>query len=385
MSCCLPQTRAQNRLAWTPDIQLGRSESVLNESQRGDPQGSRIADRKKAAFSEASRLLALAESQLSKVDITGIGFEVIRNELAALEKSVTGSGSRVVEGRKTYPRKRHQSRSVGQVPKRFLFIDEAGRAEQSLSKRGDDWFALGAVSMTGEAVDRYIQEADYIKTMFLSDSAVTFHEPEMRQRTLMFHFGGDCRKQEQFDEALAALISNSEFTAFGVGIRKGSLSTLRNRNVGDPYLPLEVYDLGLHLLVERYVHYLAYNPARLRASIVMESQEAHPDALHQLTVSETIAQGTQWVSPKGFQRYLNPGVEFVRKRGSHPTELADMLTRDIFEWIRTDCASEPLRWDLFGEKFYRRGDLQRGKFGLKVFPDSDIRDAVEAHRARAKN
>ena len=385
MPRCLALTRAQIRPAWTPDIKVGRSQSVLKESQRGDPQGSRIASRKKAAFAEASRLLALAESQLSKVDVTNIGFEVVRNDLAALEKSVTGSGSLVVEGRKTYRRKRRHSRTAGQVPKRFLFIDEAGRAERRLSKGGDDWFALGAVSMTGEAVDRYIQEADYIKTIFLGDSAVTFHEPMMRQRSLMFHFGGDRRKQEQFDEALAALISNSEFTAFGVGIRKGTLATLQNGPTADPYLPLDVYDLGLHLLVERYIDYLAYNPARLRASIVMESQEAHPDALHQLTVSETIAQGTQWVSPKAFQRYLNPGVEFVRKRGSHPTELSDMLARDIFEWIKTDCAREPLRWDLFGHKFYRRSDLQRGKFGLKVFPDSDIRDAVEAHRARPTN
>ena len=31
-------------------------------------------------------------------------------------------------------------------------------------------------------------------------------------------------------------------------------------------------------------------------------------------------------------------------------------------------------------KIYRRGDGRMGKFGAKVFPDSDIRDRVEAHR-----
>ena len=61
-------------------------------------------------------------------------------------------------------------------------------------------------------------------------------------------------------------------------------------------------------------------------------------------------------------------------------ELSDMLARDVFEWIRSDCKTGPRRWGLWGDKFYRRSDLRMGKFGLKVFPDSDIRDRVEAHR-----
>lgn len=58
-----------------------------------------------------------------------------------------------------------------------------------------------------------------------------------------------------------------------------------------------------------------------------------------------------------------------------------MLSRDLFEWIRGGCAVAPKRWDLFSDKIYCRGDGSRGKFGVKIFPDSDVRELIEAHRA----
>ncbi len=61
-----------------------------------------------------------------------------------------------------------------------------------------------------------------------------------------------------------------------------------------------------------------------------------------------------------------------------------MLARDVFEWIRADCVVEPARWKSFGPRIYQRGDLRMGKFGLKVFPDSDVSQQVEAHRNRLR-
>jgi len=57
-----------------------------------------------------------------------------------------------------------------------------------------------------------------------------------------------------------------------------------------------------------------------------------------------------------------------------------MLSRDLYEWIRDDCIGSPKRWDTFGKKIYCRDEGMMGKFGIKVFPDSDIRDRIEAHR-----
>ena len=40
----------------------------------------------------------------------------------------------------------------------------------------------------------------------------------------------------------------------------------------------------------------------------------------------------------------------------------------------------PRRWDVWQSKIYSRDDAMMGKFGIKVFPDSDIRDRIENHR-----
>ena len=62
-------------------------------------------------------------------------------------------------------------------------------------------------------------------------------------------------------------------------------------------------------------------------------------------------------------------------------ELADMFSRDLFEWVRGGCgAFTPRRWDIWQTKIYARDDGMMGKFGVKVFPDSDIRDQIENHR-----
>lgn len=104
------------------------------------------------------------------------------------------------------------------------------------------------------------------------------------------------------------------------------------------------------------------------------------DAFHQLEYARTLLEGSQWVPDSAFRNWLEPGLQFTPKQGSDPTELADMLSREIYEWIRSGCAVAPLRWNLFSRRIYCRGDGQMGKFGVKVFPDSDIRDRIEAHR-----
>ena len=37
-------------------------------------------------------------------------------------------------------------------------------------------------------------------------------------------------------------------------------------------------------------------------------------------------------------------------------------------------------WSEIAHKVYWRGDGMMGTFGIKVFPDTDIRDQIEAHR-----
>jgi hypothetical protein len=58
-----------------------------------------------------------------------------------------------------------------------------------------------------------------------------------------------------------------------------------------------------------------------------------------------------------------------------------MVARDLYEWIRGDCIVSPGRWGILSRKIYWRGDGRMGKFGVKVFPDADIRELIDAHRA----
>lgn len=59
-----------------------------------------------------------------------------------------------------------------------------------------------------------------------------------------------------------------------------------------------------------------------------------------------------------------------------------MFARDLFEWVRDDCVNEPRRFPLFSNKIYCREDGAMGKFGVKVFPDADIRENVLRHREK---
>jgi hypothetical protein len=47
--------------------------------------------------------------------------------------------------------------------------------------------------------------------------------------------------------------------------------------------------------------------------------------------------GTQWVAPTSFRHWLETGVDYTWKRGTDPMELADMVSRDLSEWLETGC------------------------------------------------
>ncbi len=150
----------------------------------------------------------------------------------------------------------------------------------------EDCFAVGAVAMDTGQEATYKVAADRVKSEYFGTTDITFHEPEMREHTGRYEFGGDVVRQAEFDAAINRLVGESDFVVFGVGIRKRAFEEEFVQQGLDPYLPFDVYALAIHLLLERYVD-------------------------------------------------------------------------------------------------YRRDDMAMGKFGVKVFPDSDIRQLIEEHRAVA--
>ncbi len=203
----------------------------------------------------------------------------------------------------------------------------------------------------------------------------------MRRHEQVYHFGGDMQKQAEFDDAVDELLLTTEFVVFGVAIRKDAFAREFSASGLDPYLPVNPYAVAITMLLERYVDYLLVSGEhRKMGRVTFESQGAREDAEHQVQFARLLLDGTQWVPESAFQQAIQPGANFVPKAGSHPTEIADLLARDLYEWARSGCRATPQRWDLFTKKIYCRGDGKNGKFGVKVFPDSDIRPAIEAHR-----
>ncbi len=331
-------------------------------------------------LSEARGVLRAAEVLLKRADFDPKECQELIKVVVAQEQIELLRAYGRIEPRKRF--KKHSSYALLEERKRsVLYVDEGGRS--FIDRYGKyPFFALGAVEMPEEEQDNYCFAADEIKLNFFDRKDITFHEPAMRRKEGRWGFGGDRKRQREFDEALDDLIRQTKFRAFGVGIRKRAFKKQFVDTGIDPYLPTDVYAVAIVMLLERYIDFLAHNPPDRFGRAIFEGQGAKEDAEHQLEYARVILEGSQWVPDKAFRNWLEPGLTFVPKRGSHPLELADMFSRDLYEWIRSNCRRSPKRWELFSERIYCRGDGRMGKFGVKVFPDSTIRERIEAHRAR---
>lgn len=350
-------------------------------SPPGDPEGRRIARRRAAQLAEAGRIAAALEALVRRCDLDTNGRIV---ELVALIHERETSELMRANGH-VEPRRRFPATSGNPLrekrPINLLAIDESGRSYIQPNDDTPSWFAIGAVSMSEAEAATYRRKADELKIHFFGTSEITFHEPDMRNHDSYFNFGGDTAKQEHFDRQLNDLLEQVEFTVFGVCIRKDGFRQEFIESAVDPYLPMDAYSVAIQMLLERYIDYLAMgrtdNP---RGRVTFEGQGAREDAEHQHDYVDVLLNGTQWISNRSFQSFLETGVRFVPKQGSDPVEIADMMSRDLFEWVRSGCTTTPLRWNFFSKRTYRRGDRRMGKFGIKVFPDSDIRALIESHR-----
>jgi len=357
---------------------------AANQSS-GDPFGRRVWRRRAQALEHARSAAAALRILLQRVDdpisarVAGVEAHIAESERVAIQRG----------GGRIEPRKRFRRPDSGGNPVRerrrplnWLYLDESGSPHPAAGRTQDAWFALAGVSMSLEQSRIYEDAADQVKRAFFGQTDLTLHEPDMRRNERMFNLGDDQRRQHAFRGAVDELVLSTEFVAFAVGIRKREYGALSGDS--DPYLPVGVYDAAMQLLLERYVDFLHNHGDDPRGRVTLEAQGAREDAEHQRSYVELLLNGTQWVPEGAFRSYLETGVRFKGKVGSHPLELSDMLARDVFEWIRSDCLLAPHRWPIFEQKLYGRGDLRSGKFGLKVFPAGEIADQIEAHREQAR-
>lgn len=360
--------------------------SATPSIRRGDPDGRRLARQRATLLAEAAAVIQAAKGLLTRASIDSDLLQQLLADLKVREHNELTRSYGRLDSRRRF--KYHSGNPLRlNRPVSHLFIDENGKSRPEPRNLGRRYFSLGAIAMNDEDVDEYVQKADELKLKFFgslkagdTDEPLTFHEPFIRDGDRPYDFEGNKKKQAEFCDALNQLIEDTPFVVFGAGIRKWGFEDDFIRTGIDPYLPIDAYDTAITFVLERYVDYLATRPDQRTGRATLESIGPVEDAQHQLGATRLLLEGSQWVQPRSFRNWLEIGLRFLPKSGSHPLELADMFSRDLWEWIRDDCTGVPLRWELFSKKIYCREDGLRGKFGVKVFPDSDLRDRVLRHR-----
>ena len=342
----------------------------------GDPQGRRLARRKARYLEEAQRIGHLLAVMLRRAGANEDACQELLDDIQHSARRARRTASEPVAARKRYRLGSGHPLTAGR-PENVLHLDESGLAGPQ-PDQPESWFAIGGVAIDPADIPVYISRADEIKLEFFGTTDLTFHEPLMRQRKEHFYFRNDREKEAKFDQAIRSLIDQTPATYFGAGIRKANLTA----DALDPYLPASAYPLAITLLLERYIDFLAHSPGHPFGRLMFESIGAREDVERQAVVVDLLLHGTQWVSERAFRGQLHPGVHYAPKRGSDVMELADIVAREVFEWTRSGCTEEPKYWDVISPRFYARDDFAMGKFGLKIFPDRDMRTVIEAHRTR---
>lgn len=344
---------------------------------RGDPEGRRLAKERAERLSEASRLARLLAAMLRRAGEEGEVCAQLIESIQVSERQALQRAHGWLDSRRAFKLKSGQPLSEGRS-ENVLYIDESGVAAPE-PRLAESWFAIGAAAISPEDISAYEELANSIKRDFFGTTDITLHEPHMRRRRDHFFFDDDPARQRAFDDAIRQLIADVPAVFFGVGVRKTQFQQFIDAGQ-DPYLPADAYSLAITMLLERYIDYLANLPNRAVGRVTFESIGPREDALRQAAVVDLLLGGTQWISESAFRGMLHTGVLYAPKRGTDVTELADIVAREVYEWVSSGCTREPKYWEVVSGKFYRRGDGQMGKFGLKVFPDSDIRPLIQAHR-----
>lgn len=289
----------------------------MDEQKRGDPEGRRLARRQASLLSEAGQVARSLEVLLKRA---GFDFSVVTElieQMAKKEQIDLDRGYGRIESRRRF--RPHVSHPLlMQRPRSMLFIDENGKSKPEPNTPSQPAvFSLGAIAMAEEAVDDYQIAADAIKLEFFGKTEFTFHEPPMRHREGPYYFSGDEKRQSEFDEAIDGLIRLTPFVAFGVGVRKEAFADEFTRTGVDPYLPTDVYALSIMMLLERYIDFLSSGDTKRFGRVTFESIGPREDAEHQLEYARTLLDGSQWVPDSAFRSWLETGLRFEPKKGSH--------------------------------------------------------------------
>lgn len=279
----------------------------MTNPRHGDPEGRRLAHRRAMHLAEAGRVARALIALLKRAEFDIEACLQLVEQIAGQERDALGKAFGHVEFRTRFKGRSGHALLEGR-PANFLHIDESGISSPERTKRRAT-FTMGAVAMDLEDVHTYRHAADEIKKRFFGTTELTFHEPLMRHRDGPYALSGSIRRQQQFDDAVADLISSSRFVAFGVAVRKTVFESEFVATGIDGYLPTNADAVAIHMLLERYVDFLAMDQQPRLGKVIFESQGAREDADRQFEVARVLVDGTQWISEKVFRHWVAPGVQ----------------------------------------------------------------------------
>lgn len=303
-----------------------------DERLKGDPVGRRFWRDRAAKLSEVYAVGRLFDLLLSDIGFEQESCDHTLSEINKQERIALQRAHGRIEPRKRF--KGHSShpllaaRSINN-----LYVDEGGKSNREPIDV-PAFFSLGAVAIDDEECVQYCERADAIEQEFFGTVNYTFHEPDMRKHKGWYFFEGDLDRQQEFDSRIDRLIQDTDFKVFGVGIRKAAFREWLEDAMPDHYLPSDIYAVVIVLMIERYVDYIANTRADRIGRVTLESQGPLEDAYHQFEFARILLSGSQWLHPASFRNWLETGLRFVPKRGFEPTELADMVARSLYKWIR---------------------------------------------------
>lgn len=337
----------------------------------------------KDLYEDACRFIECGRSIVQRTGYNTDAIDALLDDLRKKEINATQRAQGRIESRDRF-KGISSNPAMEERESMYLYLDESGTSTPfvSTSPPGHAVFSVGAVAMTKTARKKWDRGADSIKMEFWGHKEITFHEPYMRNCADQFRFGGNVGKQQAFASALRDLLSTVPYVTFGAVIRKDAYQSEFLDSGKDGFLPVDAYSLAISMILERFVDYLAHHSKRYRGRLIFESQGPRQDAEHQLSYASVMLNGTRYVPGKTFMNWLHAGCEFLPKSGSHPVEIADIVSRDLHEWVRSGCKEDPKYWDIFSNRVYYRDRGVQGTFGIKVFPASGIEVEIYDHRRK---
>jgi hypothetical protein len=283
--------------------------------------------------------------------------EQLNQLLNRLEQASKGR----IESRRKLPRVLFEMEE--DVPEYFLFIDECGLPDTFNPKF--PVFCLSGCIIANSVYGDFEKKWMAWKQINLGDSAYVIHEPDVRLNTSMFHRKSESERQALLD-SLNKLLESLDFICIASVIDMRAMQELYPEGKIDDFLPRYAYLMTMDFVLERFVHFLDGDVGR--GIVVAESRGPREDALVHAEFIRLLVEGTQFVAPGTFRRYLRPYMEFYRKRKNCAgLQVADLAARPFAEKVIGRVEGPP-RWELFKSKLYDGRKNAPHKYGLKVFP-----------------